>query len=1279
MSMLLERARCSVTIIRDPLHLQRERQAVPCSVGQWLSEVVPSECLIGEWIAVDAGKVLPREAWARHLLVPTSDILLYPRITGTVGKIVSGIVFPPLGVYWALRHAGLPSWASGLLTGGPIGMQYFPTIENVMAGKPSPPNTPTTSSDLNSSPTYGFSGITNSTRIGAPIPVVYGAHRVGGQLIGQFVQTMNDNDVIHLLLALSEGEISSVNLIEINEQPLENYTGVTYQYKVGTNDQTAIGLFGDKSAVTIGADAPLTTSFITYTTQGDNLNGCVVKLTFPGGLFRLDDNGGFLNASVSVEVDYKLSSSGSWTTGPRVTYSDNRRSVLRREIRVDSLAAGQYDIRVRRTSVESTSSSRVDAVRREAITELVNDGYTYPNTAVLAVQAMATNQLSGGLPRVTALVLGVKVKQFGYALTYSVDWTQSPAWIVFDMLTNERYGHGRFTWRKTYDTGSLSVTNGSADFSGTGTSWTASNLRIGDLIHDPNGQAVGVVKTIDYDLQTGTFAQVWGGPSQSAVPYEVRSNDLDIRSFVDWHVFCLEFVPNGSGGMEPRALCDFVFDADRENIWSAVLRVCGIGQASAIKIGNYIRIKIEKAETPGQVFGMGNIKADTFEEIFLPLKERSNIFEVQFLNQENGYRQDLVVLEDPLVFSNSEQPRRKTISGYGITRSSHAARLARFSQRANRYITRTITFEAGLDAVACEPGDVIRFQHDIPQWGFGGRALAGSASSTIVLDREVTIDSGKTYEVLVRHADDTVETKTVTTAPSTVSTLTVSGTWAQTPARGDLWAFGELFISTKPFRVVTIERTQELDARITAVEYIEAMYDESGLNATNMVQYSALADLMGPPGPVKDLTILEQDNAELAVWVSWSPPGSANFKTANVYRTDSGAPVLLGSSATGSFAVSGLRGGETFAVKVTSVSSLGGESDYGSAPAAEIIVSQVYPPDVPTLVLEGDRLRWNYPNPPRDLAGFLVRFRPGTSRSWESASPAHANLILTTDFQIFGRSGMQTFLVKAVDRQGNESLNAKALTITFEGVPVDNIVLTTDHRALGWPGTITNATIVSGDLEADASAIFWTSDSAMMWSASASELMWAAAYQEMSYEFIVAPSADLLDATLKLDMVMQGEWSVDYLADSSEPMWDADAGEPMWDADAGELMWTDVGDYIQWPGQLVHLSEQQYKIRITGYAGAVQAVLESLSVILDVPDIIERVEDAAIASGGTRLSLAESYRAILAVTISLEDDGGDAAYARVLDKDAVLGPLVKVFDSSDVATTGVIDAVVHGY
>lgn len=1240
---------CAVTLLRDPLCTDRDRQVVPCRPGQWLSEVVPACCLDGEWVAVDGGRVLERDEWATHLLVPGTDVVIYPRLRDLVTMVVIGVMVAAMAAQTAFS----------------------------LTRKPPAYNTPG-SNEAASSPTYGFGGIQNATRIGAPIPVVYGSHRAGGQLINAYVETQHDNDVLHMLLALSEGPVLSIGNVEINGQPIRNYAQVKESYRLGLNTQAAIGLFGDKSATTYSTEGQLTTTFITYTTQGTNVNGFVLKVTFPGGLFVLDTDGSLLNASVSIEVDYKLSSAGGWTTGPRETVSLNKRAALRRQIRVDGLAAGQYDIRVRRTTAESGNSSTVDAVHREAVTELVNDGYTYPNVALLAVEAVATNQLSGGLPRVTAVVDGVSVKQWTNLLTYVVGWTNNPAWIVFDMLTNARYGHGRFTWKVTHAGVGLTVTNGSQVFSGSATGWTIATLRRGDVLHDPAGQAIGVVQTIDYGTQTGTFHAPWGGTTAVNVAYEVRSNDLDILSFVQWGAFCAEQVPNGVGGTERRATCNMVFDAEREDVWAAVLRICQVGQASLVKLGNYIRVKIEQAAAPVQLFTMANIKRDSFEEVFLPLKERANIFEVQFLNEANGYQQDMVVLEDPLLYSNSEQPRRKTISSYGITRSSHAARLARFNQRVNRLVTRVISFDVGLDAVACEPGDVIRFQHDLPQWGFGGRVGTGSTTSTIVLDRAVTIEAGRSYEVLFRSQFDIVYTRTVVTGAGTVSTLTVSPAWVNTPARGDVWAFGERLIATKLFRVMTIERTQELEARISASEYSDALYDDAGVAPTNQVQYSALGDLTGPPGQVKNLTMLGQDGAVQNVWVSWSPPGSVNFHHANIYRIDGGRKELLGSSATGSFAISNVPSGTLVTVKVTSVSGLGVESDYVAAPIASLVATDAPPPDVPTLVLEGDRLRWNYPNKPTDLAGFLVRFRPGTSSNWESATPAHDNILLTTDLQIFRRSGVQTYLVKAVDVAGHVSVNPRTVTVDFGLLASENIIDISNHRALGWPGTVNAASIISGDLRADASGVFWTVDTALMWGSNPAALMWTSAYSEMTYEFVVFPTADQVDGTLKLPLTMAGEWSLEYRSDSSRPMWSTYSGASMWRGDSA-LMWDPPGDFTQWPGQLDHLRQQQYFIRITGHAGVVQAVLQELSVVIDVPDKIETLENVVISAAGTRLVLSGTPRKIVSVRVAIEDDGGSAAYVKVMDKNAALGPLIKVFNSSNVATTGLVDAVVHWY
>ena len=468
---------------------------------------------------------------------------------------------------------------------------------------------------------------------------------------------------------------------------------------MGTNGQSAISLFGDNTTATLNVDAAITTSWLSYTTNGANVTAFEILVEFQGGLFTVESDGALSTASVTLSVEYKLSSAGGWTSLGSFTFTEGKRAVLRRTIRADGLTAGRYDLRISRTTAESGSVTRIDAVRRTAINEIVNDAYVYPNVALGAVKALATDQLSGGTPTITWLVSGVKVKVFSAAGVYTVAWSNNPAWIVFDMLTNRRYGMGQFIWPILYDTGTVSVTNGSPTVTGSGTSFTG-KFRKGDKLVIPGQGRVGTVSTVDSATQL-TLTANWAGATASGLAYEVHRDDLDIQSFVDWAAFCDASVSDGNGGTHARATCDYIFDADGTRIWDAVVKICGLGLAAPIKLGNYLRIKFQQAESAAQLFTMSNIVKGSFQEVFLPLKERANYFEDQYLNAANDYEQDMVVLEDPLLFTNTEPERKQTVSVFGVTRTAHALRLARFYQLANRYITRTITFETGLEAIVC--------------------------------------------------------------------------------------------------------------------------------------------------------------------------------------------------------------------------------------------------------------------------------------------------------------------------------------------------------------------------------------------------------------------------------------------------------------------------------------------------------------------------------------------------------------------------------------------------
>ena len=92
-----------------------------------------------------------------------------------------------------------------------------------------------------------------------------------------------------------------------------------------------------------------------------------------------------------------------------------------------------------------------------------------------------------------------------------------------------------------------------------------------------------------------------------------------------------------------------------------------------------------------------------------------------------------------------------------------------------------------------------------------------------------------------------------------------------------------------------------------------------------------------------------------------------------------------------------------------------------------------------------------------------------------------------------------------------------------------------------------------------------------------------------------------------------------------------------------------------------------------------RGVIASMTALLDVPDVIEVLDDVAIAAAGTtRLPITKTFREIRAVNLTLQDVATGARNAIVFDKDAALGPLVKAYDSSNTLVDASVDAIVQG-
>ncbi|MBL8012863.1 MAG: hypothetical protein JNN05_03355, partial [Candidatus Omnitrophica bacterium] len=646
------------------------------------------------------------------------------------------------------------------------------------------------------SPTYGWDGIRTNRDVNLPVPIIYGEHKVGGTAINEYIWTDGDKNYLNTLLALCEGEIESVSSIKINDNPIANFSGVTTTTKVGLNNQTVIPNFEDlHNIVSVNVQLLKDASYV-YTTIDSDVEAFEIKLLFPGGLYQADGSTGeILSWQVSYKVEYKLSSSGTWIDLGTTTVSEKTRSAIRRVFRKDGLTAGRYDIRVTRTSDNSSlTPTKNGDLYLQSVDEIKTDDLSYPNTALLSVEAIAQEQLSGASPNYSCIVKGRKVSiprvmnggneadwqdyywdsvtnQFklfaGGTLswdgtTYVNKWSANPIWCLKDLLTNSRYGLGDF----------------------------------------------------------------------------ISSSLIDSALFLEMAKYCEEKVPDGNGGYEKRFRLDVAIDSVTKAL-DLINQLSATFNAFAFYSAGNVKFYIDKPALPVQVFGMGNIIENSFQQSWKSIRETPNMIEVQYLDSSKDYEQETVAIIDEASLTAGDPIRKHQIRLF-TTRTSQALRVGRYALKVAKNIDRVISFKAAIDAIACQVGDLIDISHDVPQWGFSGRVKAGSTTTSIVLDQQVTIQVGKTYKLEIRFNDDTIEERTVSNSAGNYTTLTVSSAFSQTPADYCVYAFGETDIQTKPFRVISIQRDNKDEVAITAVEYDEAVFDDSAVILPSS-NYSALS------------------------------------------------------------------------------------------------------------------------------------------------------------------------------------------------------------------------------------------------------------------------------------------------------------------------------------------------------------------------------------------------------------------------------------------------------
>ena len=245
-----------------------------------------------------------------------------------------------------------------------------------------------------------------------------------------------------------------------NTQPTDfNFQDVEFEPRFGTSNQTFIpGIANIESETNVGSKVENGTPISRQITNS-NINAIRVTLRF-NGLQRFETNGDVNGTSVDLTIKI-IQNNGTTTTPIDDTVTGRTSSAYNRDYRIDIPAGLNFPITVQvtRVTADATDSNRVrDEFFFQSFTEIIDEQRPYPDIAHTALR-FDSEQFSS-VPRRMYKVRGVKIKiphngtveaatgritytgTFNGTLTTTKVWCSDPAWILFDLLTNVRYGLG---------------------------------------------------------------------------------------------------------------------------------------------------------------------------------------------------------------------------------------------------------------------------------------------------------------------------------------------------------------------------------------------------------------------------------------------------------------------------------------------------------------------------------------------------------------------------------------------------------------------------------------------------------------------------------------------------------------------------------------------------------------------------------------------------------------------------------------------------------------------
>lgn len=234
-----------------------------------------------------------------------------------------------------------------------------------------------------------------------------------------------------------------------------NFRSVQVDYRVGTPDQEHIAGFpAAANVISVGAEIGTRTPWTQLLTNPD-LSAVRISLHWPQ-LLTMVDSGENAGDRIGARVEYAIDlavGSGSFVNVLTSAVDGKTINGYTRTHRIDLPAGGQgWTVRVRRLTPDSASSAVQSRMMIQSYAEVIDGKFRYPMTALVGLrvdaeqfQAIPTRAYHwrGQIMRVPSNYDPATRSYSGvWDGTFKRAWSNNPAWVFYDILTNRLYGLG---------------------------------------------------------------------------------------------------------------------------------------------------------------------------------------------------------------------------------------------------------------------------------------------------------------------------------------------------------------------------------------------------------------------------------------------------------------------------------------------------------------------------------------------------------------------------------------------------------------------------------------------------------------------------------------------------------------------------------------------------------------------------------------------------------------------------------------------------------------------